>query len=74
MNTNARIVSWQERGSPYDGYPYSATTPHYLWDGGTSIADRVGNFKYCAACAPVVENEKRKIHQENFKRKRRGGG
>lgn len=29
------MKSWQERGRPYDGYPYSATTPHYLWDGGT---------------------------------------
>lgn len=25
--------SWQDRGEPYEGYEYTATTPHYFWDG-----------------------------------------
>lgn len=27
------MKSWQERGEPYDGYEYTALTPHYFWDG-----------------------------------------
>lgn len=27
------MKTWQDRGSPYMGYEYSATTPHYFWDG-----------------------------------------
>lgn len=28
------MKSWQERGRPYEGYEYTALTPHYFWDGG----------------------------------------